>query len=70
MPEAETKVKHLFDFQRIAKNKSLENIIKDTEARYRIGPQEYALSDDELEIFAAGDIYLQDIRSAEDNEDE
>ena len=70
MPEAETKVKHLFDFQRIAKNKSLENIIKDTEARYRIGPQEYALSDDALEIFAAGDIYIQDTRSPEDNKDE
>jgi len=70
MPKAETKLKQLFDFQRIAKNKSLENIIKATEARYRIGPQEYVLSDDELEIFAAGDIYIQGTHSTEDNEDE
>lgn len=70
MQKTELKLKQLFDFQRIAKSKSLEQIIKATEARYSIGTEEYALSDDELEIFAAGDIYIQDTPSLEDNEDE
>jgi hypothetical protein len=70
MSKTEVKLKQLFDFQRIAKNRSLEQIIKATEARYGIGPQEYSLSDDELEIFAAGDLYKQDTPSMENNKDE
>jgi hypothetical protein len=70
MPKMEVKLKKLFDFQRIARSKNLEQIIKATEARYGIGTQEYALSDDELEIFAAGDLYKQNTPSMEDNKDE
>jgi hypothetical protein len=70
MPKIEAKLKQLFDFQHIASNKSLEQIIKTTEARYDIGTKEYALSDDELEIFAAGDLYKQHTPSMEDNKDE
>lgn len=70
MPKTEAKLKQLFDFQHIARNKSLERIIKATEARYDIGMNEYALSDDELEIFAAGDLYKQHTPSREDNKDE
>jgi hypothetical protein len=70
MPKTEAKLKQLFDFQHIARNKSLERIIKATEARYDIGTKEYALSDDELEIFAAGDPYKQHSPSMEDNKDE
>ena len=64
------KLEKLFDFQHIARNKSLEQIIKATEARYGIGTKEHALSDDELEIFAAGDLYQQQPPSMEDNKDE
>lgn len=70
MTKPEVKLKQLFDFQRIARSKSLEQIIKATEARYDIGTQDYTLSDDELEIFAAGDLYKQDTPSMEDNKDE
>lgn len=66
----ELKLEKLFDFQHITRNKSLEQIIKATEARYGIGTKEYALSDDELEIFAAGDLYKQHTSSMEDNKDE
>lgn len=70
MPKIEEILEKLFDFQHIATDKSLEKIIKATEARYDIGTKEYALSDDELEIFAAGDPYKQHTPSMEDNKDE
>ena len=37
MPKQEAKLKQLFNYQRIVKNKSLKQIIKATEARYCIG---------------------------------
>lgn len=70
MPKMEARLERLFDFQYISRNKNLEQIIKATEARYAIGTKEYALSDDELEIFAAGDLYKQHTPSMEDNKDE
>ena len=41
----EVKLVKLFDCQHIASNKSLEQLIKATEARYGIGTKESALSD-------------------------
>lgn len=70
MKDIELKLKHIFDFQHIAKNKSLENIIKSTESRYGICSDEYEVHDDDLEIFAAGDIYLRNTQSMEGKEDE
>ena len=70
MRNIEEKLKQIFDFQRIAKNNSLENIIKSTESRYGIESGEYELYDDDLEIFAAGDIYLKDTQSVEGKKDE
>lgn len=70
MKDIEVKLKQIFDFQYIAKNKSLEDIIKSTESRYGIESDEYELYDDDLEIFAAGDIYLRNTQSMEGKEDE
>ena len=70
MPKMEAKLEKLFDFQHFTGNKSLEQIIKATEARYVLGAKGYTLSDDELEIFAAGDLYMQHTPSMEDNKDE
>lgn len=70
MKDIEVKLKQIFDFQYISKNKSLEDIIKSTESRYGIESDEYELYDDDLEIFAAGDIYLRNTQSMEGKEDE
>lgn len=70
MKDIEVKLKQIFDFQHIAKNKSLENIIESTESRYDIKSDEYELYDGDLEIFAAGDIYLKDTQSMEGKKDE
>ncbi len=53
----EGRLKQLFDFQKIAKNKHLENIIEDIEAKYNRKSKKNLLSDDDLDIFAAGDVY-------------
>lgn len=63
------KLLKIFDFQIISKNKNLENHIKATEARYGIGEKRQELSDDDLEIFAAGDNSLKDIQAMEDDKD-
>lgn len=44
-----TKLGNLFDFQKVAGNKDLEAVIKDTESRYAV-----ELSDSELELASAG----------------
>ncbi|MDO4189462.1 MAG: hypothetical protein Q4D29_10780 [Lachnospiraceae bacterium] len=48
-----TKLSHLFELQKFAGNKELENIINDTHTKY-IDNNIIELSDDELELAAAG----------------